>query len=264
VLIMQVMINGAPIWIADTETKGSKQPPSLFFVHGAGGDASVWNAQVDYFRGKHFTYCIELPGHGRSGGSEKESILKYARWVRLAIEKGVPSKSLVLVGHSMGGAIALEIGTNPPEAVKGIVLIGAGAKLGVLPAIFEMLEKNPDDFFRTMEKAAFGSNTSSAVRERILNVMRKSPPSVIAKDFRACDRFDIRNRLQDIRFPALICCGEEDQLTPVKYSEYLQENLPASRLEVIPQAGHMAMAEQPEALNQALIAFLEEIRSLKE
>jgi len=253
---MELMINRVPIWIAETKRDGSEQAPSLFFIHGAGGDASMWHGQTEYLRGQYDTYCMELPAHGRSGRAEVASILEYAQWVRLAVENYSHSGCQVLVGHSLGGAIVLEIATNPPEGIKGIVLLGTGAKLGVMPAIFEMLEHNPDDFFQTMGKAAFAASTPRAVRDRVLNVMRKSPPSIIAKDFRACDQFDIRDRLQEISLPALILCGEEDRLTPAKYSQYLHEKIASSRLVIIPRAGHMVMAEQPESVNRALVEFI--------
>jgi pimeloyl-ACP methyl ester carboxylesterase len=80
------------------------------------------------------------------------------------------------------------------------------------------------------------------------------------KDLKACDRFDIRDRLKEILLPTLIVCGKEDLLTPLKYSEYLKENIADSRLKVISQAGHMVMAERPQLLNRALESFIAEIQ----
>ena len=84
---------------------------------------------------------------------------------------------------------------------------------------------------------------------------------MILEDFKACNRFDIREKLKEIRRPTLILCGQEDRLTPVKYSTYLHENIPNSRLLLIPKAGHVVMAEQPEPLNRALEAFLDAIQA---
>jgi pimeloyl-ACP methyl ester carboxylesterase len=80
---------------------------------------------------------------------------------------------------------------------------------------------------------------------------------VIYNDFLACNQFDIRNRLSEIKLPTLVVCGEEDQLTPVKYSKYLHEAVTGSRLVLIPRAGHMVMSEQPDPFNRALLSFLE-------
>jgi pimeloyl-ACP methyl ester carboxylesterase len=64
------------------------------------------------------------------------------------------------------------------------------------------------------------------------------------------------DRVDQIAVPALVVCGREDRLTPVKYSRYLADRLPRSWLEIIPSAGHMVMWEQPGAFNEALASFL--------
>jgi len=77
----------------------------------------------------------------------------------------------------------------------------------------------------------------------------------------ACDHFDIRSRLREIRLPTLVLCGEEDQLTPVKYSRDLHENISSSRLVLIPLAGHMVMVEQPDMMNTTLEIFLNALKN---
>ena len=258
---MHPQFNRIGIRIVEPEITGSERAPDIIFVHGAGGEFSVWNAQRDYFRGHYLTYLMELPGHGGAGGSGEEEIPAYARRVRIAIEDVLTSNPCVLVGHSMGGAIVLELAANPPRMVNGIALVATGAKLGVVPAVFRMIRDDPETFFKTIEGTAFGALCPGEIRERLTQPIRECPPSVILKDLRACDRFDIRDRLKEILLPTLIVCGEEDLLTPLKYSEYLKENIIDSRLKVISQAGHMVMAEQPQLLNRALESFLDEIRA---
>ena len=156
----------------------------------------------------------------------------------------------------MGGAITLELSLSPPNGLKGIALVGSGAKLAVTRAIFQMLSENPDAFFESLDRFAFSSAAPRAVRDRLIRITRKCPPALIFNDFKACDRFDLGSRLSEIKLPALVLCGEEDQLTPLKYSRYLHENLSGSSLVTIPQAGHMVMAEQPDLLNEAVESFL--------
>jgi pimeloyl-ACP methyl ester carboxylesterase len=256
---MHLLINGIDVQVVKSELDVPEEALSILFVHGAGENASVWDAQEDHLRSRYSVYRIELPGHGGSSGSGEEDIRAYARLVQMALEKLFQSKPHVLVGHSMGGAIILELATNPRGAMKGIVLVATGAKLGVAPLIFQMLEENPDAFFKSTEQIAFGTKTPQDVRERVIQAMRGCRPSVISKDFKACNRFDIRDRLGELHIPTLIISGEEDQLTPLKYSEYLREKIASSRLVIIPKAGHVVMAERPEAVNQALEKFLDEI-----
>jgi pimeloyl-ACP methyl ester carboxylesterase len=96
---------------------------------------------------------------------------------------------------------------------------------------------------------------------KLINLPRITPNrSIVAcRDFEACDKFNIMNRLKEIRLSTLIICGLEDQLTPVKYSEYLKNNIPNSRLEIVTDAGHMVMLERPAEFNEKSENFIKEL-----
>jgi len=249
-------INGTALHVLEPEPRGRGKNPSLLFIHGAGGSGELWEEQAAFFKGKHPLFRLDLPGHGGSDPRGEDRISSYARWVRLSSEKLFTKKPFVLVGHSMGGAIVLELGLNPPEGLQGIVVVGSGAKLPVTRAIFQMLSDNPEAFFETIGRFAFSPAAPVAMVERFVLVARQCPPPVIFNDFQACDHFDIRNRLPEIKIPTLVLCGEEDQLTPVKYSRYLHEGITTSSLTLIPNAGHMVMMEQPDPLNRGIESFL--------
>ena len=256
---MHLSLNGRMIRIAEPQSAGSEKGPSLFFVHGAGCDASVWEPQAEYFAAKHLSYRIDLPGHGASPPEGEGRISAYAQWVRLAVSSLFASTPFVLVGHSMGGAVVLEMAVNPPPSLAGIILVGTGAKLAVARAVFQMLREDVEAFFQSIEAFAFVPTTPAKTRENFIRAVRRCPPSVIYNDFMACDTFDIRDRLERIRLPALILCGAMDPLTPPKYATYLQKKILSSRLQIVPKAGHMVMAEQPAFINQAIESFLGEI-----
>jgi len=80
---------------------------------------------------------------------------------------------------------------------------------------------------------------------------------VIRGDFLACDRFDVMDRLGKIHCPTLVLCGEEDRLTPPKYSHLLRDSIADAALTVIPDAGHMVMLEQPQQVNRAIEEFFQ-------
>jgi pimeloyl-ACP methyl ester carboxylesterase len=256
VTAMHLNIEGVLLHIAESQARGTEKDAALLLLHGAGEDASVWDEQARYFAGRRLLFRLELPGHGQSGSSGEEHISAYTRWVRLVAGELFPSQPFVLAGHSMGGAIGLELATRPPVGMKGLVLIATGAKLGVTRAIFQMLTENPEAFFQSVAEFAFSPQAPQALRERLVRATRQCPPEVLLKDFRACDRFDIRDRLGDIRLPTLIMAGKDDQLTPVRYAKYLHQKIAGSHLALIPQAGHMVMAEQPALFNKALERFL--------
>lgn len=258
---MDLKIDGISLRVVESENTGSEKEPSIVFVHGAGSDATVWNGQAAFLEGKYISYRIELPGHGGSTGSGEDDISAYTQWTRKVIKGVLNSRPYIFVGHSMGSAVAQELAVEPEGAMQGVVLVGAGARLGVAGIIFKMLEEDLKGFYKSIEQAAFAAETPRGLKQKVIEGMRTCLPSVILKDFKACNQFDIRERLKDINLPTLIVCGDQDQLTPVKYAEYLRENIEGSHFELIPKAGHMVMAEQAEVFNRVLGLFLEDLSS---
>jgi len=89
--------------------------------------------------------------------------------------------------------------------------------------------------------------------------MLQCRPEVLYGDFLACDQFDIVKEIEEINLPTLILCGDEDQLTPLKYSQFLHSRIKGSKLEVLPNAGHMVMMESPQVFNEKIGKFIEEV-----
>jgi pimeloyl-ACP methyl ester carboxylesterase len=86
-------------------------------------------------------------------------------------------------------------------------------------------------------------------------------PPVLLDDYRACDAFDVRERLSEINAPVLIIAGEADQMTPLKHAVFLEQRLPHARLVTIPQTGHMVMIESAEIVARTVEEFVGEIAS---
>jgi pimeloyl-ACP methyl ester carboxylesterase len=84
---------------------------------------------------------------------------------------------------------------------------------------------------------------------------------VTLNDLRACDTFDVMDRLGEIRLPLLALCGDEDTMTPPKYSHFLAEKIPTARAVVVSGGTHMVFAEKPAEVNAAIDEFVREIQS---
>jgi len=162
----------------------------------------------------------------------------------------------VLVGHSMGGAIAQAVALAQPDALRGLALVGTGARLRVHPKIFEALRRDPAEAARMLVEWGFGPAAPQALRADGARDLLRCPPEVIEGDFRACDAFEVMAEVGRIRLPTLVVCGEQDVLTPPKYARFLHHQIPGSRLALVPDAGHYVMREQPAAVNAALAEFL--------
>jgi pimeloyl-ACP methyl ester carboxylesterase len=192
-------------------------------------------------------------GHGQSSGPLVGSITACARLVDKFLGCLALPRPLIAVGHSMGAAIALTLALNHADHVDGLVLVGAGARMRVLPAFLDALGKgqsNPD-FIRL----AFSPHTSADIVNTEVASFSAVDTAVLFNDFSACNSFDISSRLTAINLPTLILVGEDDRLTPVKYSHSLNENISGAQLLIIPQAGHMAMLEKGAEVSKAIKEF---------
>lgn len=232
---------------------------TLLFVHGAGGNLNHWINQFDGLKGDFNVIVAELPGHGNSSPQGANRVERYAEDVSAVIDALAPNRPVV-AGHSMGGAIAQTASLQYPDKLSGLVLIGTGCRLKVLQSILDGLLTNFENTVAMINRYAFSKFTDEDIIQEGTAEMAKTPPSVIHGDFLACDRFDICDRVSEISHPTLVLCGEDDQLTPVKYSRFLSENIPSARLQTFPRAGHMVMMEKPAEVNEAIREF---VRSLQ-
>ena len=232
--------------------------PIVLFVHGAGGSGDNWTYQLAGIHGYNLI-ALDLPGHGRSEGSASDSIVGYREFV-WSFAQALELKQFIIVGHSMGGAIALELALAHPEALQGLIIVDSGARLRVNPTVLEVLAKGEHPLENIKYRYSF--NISQDILIKAAEEMKKVPTDVYLADFRACNEFNVMDRIQNIINPALVICGEDDQMTPLKYSEYLYKELPYSDLALIKDAGHMAMLEQPDQVNRAINNFLAQTISL--
>ncbi len=231
------------------------QGETIVFLHGSGSNTRMWDKQRDSLRSSMEVVLVDLPGHGKSPGDGCESVEEYRDEVYGAIRKlGVGR--CYLAGHSLGGAIALSLALSHHEVVTGLVLIGTGAKLRVLPQILEDIKKDKEHTLDSVVTLAFSKKTSPALKKEAFDEMMRCGAEVIYKDFDACDRFNVMDSIASLMVPALIVCGTDDSLTPQKYSRYLNEAIEGSRLVLIEDAGHMVMREKPEEVNRAVEEFV--------
>ncbi len=230
--------------------------PTLLLVHGAGGTRLHWPAELRRLSSAT-VYTLDLPGHGRSEGSGYDHIERYAEAV-VALMDWVGIEKGVIVGHSMGGAIAQTMALTHADHVAGLVLVATGARLRVFPAILEGIRSNFEAATALITLSAWSTETSPRLTELGKQTLLKTGPDVLLADFRACDRFDMIKCLDQIRVPTLVVAGSADQLTPVKYARFLAEHIPDARLKIVENAGHMVMLERPEVVELAMQQFIEE------
>jgi pimeloyl-ACP methyl ester carboxylesterase len=236
-----------------------KNRPPVILIHGAGGNHLSWPPQIRRMTEERI-YALDLPGHGKSEGIGRQSIDEYTDDV-IAFMKELKLRAAVLVGISMGSSIALTLALKFPKKVLGLGLLGSGSKLRVASSILETAG-NPNTFESAVElinRSCFSANTPDSLIQLSKQRMMELRPPVLLGDFLACNEFDVTSQLEKIEVPTLIICGAEDRLTPLKYSELLQDRIINSQLHVVDHAGHMVMAEQPDAVADLLKKFIDSI-----
>ncbi|MBI2176931.1 MAG: alpha/beta hydrolase [Candidatus Tectomicrobia bacterium] len=251
------MVDAAGRHLAFTEDGPPQASPRVVFVHGAGGTRRVWaRLGDDLSRRARRVVALDLPGHGRSEGPGCARIEEYAGWVLRFLE-ACGARRPVLAGHSMGGGVALACALAAPGALGGLILLGTGARLRVRGAILQGIRT---DFERTVDAivdCAFAPGAPPVMAEESRRELLACPPAVAEGDLRACDAFDVLDRLGEIALPTLVLCGESDALTPPNYSRFLAERIPGARLALVEGAGHMLMIERPAPVGESIAAFLD-------
>jgi pimeloyl-ACP methyl ester carboxylesterase len=240
-----------------TNQNQSVELPLLVLIHGAGGTHLYWPPQIRRLPG-YRVFAIDLPGHGKSGGDRGcQSIREYTQNILVWLE-AVGLHRAVFVGHSMGGAIALTLGLDYPEQVLGLGLVSTGAQLPVNPLLLEEAG-NSATCSRAVEMAvrwSFSLDAHANLLELASRSMMGTRQSVFYGDLLACNTFTVKERLDQIHCPSVVICGEQDKMTPVRASQYLQSQIPGAHLDLVDGAGHMVMLEQPETVARLLRNFL--------
>jgi pimeloyl-ACP methyl ester carboxylesterase len=230
------------------------EKPTLVFIHGSGGSSVLWEKQIEALKEVN-TIAIDLPGHGRSGGKGMDRVEDYSAAIADFIETaGIPTP--VPCGLSIGGAIVLQLVLEHKTRYKASILVNTGARLRVMPLLFETIKNNYKGYLNSIPVFAASGKTAP---EKIASLMAESAkclPEVAFGDFTACDRFNVTEKLSSITTPVLILTAEDDKLTPPKYGLYMKEQIKNASITEIKDAGHLSPLEQPEAFNRAVIDFM--------
>jgi pimeloyl-ACP methyl ester carboxylesterase len=224
----------------------------LIFIHGSGGWGGIWEKQLAYFADAE---AITLPGH--PDGERCKSVEEYAAWLHRVIEYG-GYRSVILAGHSLGGAIVMAYALKYADDLSAIILIGTGARLKVHRQFISMLEEAINgDFGGWVQwmKETYSSllpEEQAALVEKHLEI----GPLAQLNDLVCCDKFDIMENVHEIRVPTLVICGNQDTMTPIKFTNYLAEKIPGAKKVIIEGTTHHLFLEKPDEFNKALDEFI--------
>jgi len=244
---------GCRLFYAHSRSRRSGAP-TLLLIHGAGGNHLHWPPELRRLPGASVC-ALDLPGHGRSAGPARRTIADHASAVIGFLDTAHITRA-VLVGHSMGGAIAQWIALTHPNRVGGLVLIGTGARLRVAPAILNGVLTDFEGTIDFVNSCLWAQGAPGELIRRARRILAETSPEVMYGDYVACDTFDVMGRVGEIATPTLVITGTADRLTPHKYGVYLADHIPGARLFTVEGGGHMMVLEQPDVVGQAVAEFV--------
>jgi pimeloyl-ACP methyl ester carboxylesterase len=229
----------------------------LVFVHGAGSNGGVWHRQISTFARNHSPIAFDLPGHGRSSGTEAlASVAAYAE-ITLHLLDRLGVKRSILVGSSMGASIALDLALRAPERVEALVLMSCAAKISLSSKTIEnwrqvMMGRTPQPF----TPDGYGDDVPFEILREGWEHQVKTDPRVRYFDLVAANGLDFRPRLAEIRTPSLVIGGSKDPIAPPAACGALAAAIAGAKHVEIEGAGHYLYREKPEELHAAIDTFL--------
>ena len=246
----------------------------MLFLHGLGGDLTAWNPEMEYFENLGYSVAaLDLRGHGLSEkgkGKEFYDFINYAQDVEFFIQKQ-KFKKVILIGHCFGGMVSLYVASRRVVGLSGLVLIDTSYK----PPIFlgsNSLEKGllkhvvsflayilPNiEIKKHVDFTKYRGTHDIDIERFTSDVLHTSIKSYLL----ICEEligYDAKKLLEYIKIPTLVMEGENDTIFPPKISKYLAKRIIHSRLDLIPQANHILVINNPHEVSNSIDEFLDTI-----
>lgn len=195
---------------------------------------------------------VDLPG--RYGSSARaRSAADDASFVRELIASLRPTQRTIVLGHSYGGAVALELALA--GGLDALVLVSTGARLRVRPDILDAYERAARGETAAPRRLGFSPEVDPAIVSTLEMAFDAVPPGASFEDWSAANAFDRMKELETIGAQALILAGDDDPFTPMKYGEFLASKIPNAALVRITRGSHMAVVEDAARIADAIAGF---------
>lgn len=227
------------------------EAPEWLLLPGAASGREVWGRQLGALSGARAVSYPVVP--------EGQPLLEAYADAVLSHGTG----PVVLVGHSLGGAVAQICALAQPGRVSALVLVSSAPRLPVNPAVLDGLRGPGDAPAAMLQRIAQWSVDRSAdprLAEQVRRMMTQASPRLALRQFTACAHFDITAQRPSRPIPVHVVAGLNDRMTPLELVESSGGVWPGAVVHRVPAAGHFVMLERPEAVNSILSALQREWR----
>jgi pimeloyl-ACP methyl ester carboxylesterase len=260
-------VQGRPAWCYTGGKPFDPALPAIVFIHGAQNDHSVWALQSRYFAHHGFgVLALDLPGHGRSAGPALASVEAMADWL-LALLDAAGVQRAVLAGHSMGSLVALEASHRAPQRVRALAMLGTTWPMKVSDALLQAArtdEQAAIDMVNIWSHSSIAQKPScpgpgfwvmGGARRLMQRMSQLNPEQLLYTDFAACNAYaNGQAAAEAVGCPTLFVFGSKDAMTPPRSTRLLTGAIAHGTVASV-DAGHAMMAEQPDAVLDALYGF---------
>ena len=245
---------------------------TVILVHGLNGEAlRDWQYQIPALAKNHHVLTFDLPGFGDSGKEVADySPREYAKFINYIAKRYAHGK-VILVGHSMGGAISIRYSEMYPENIEKLVLVDVAGVLHRMAYSRELmkgwLKAKVSDDSRVLSFAdTLANNILGKVEPVIGPLSRFMDDHVIKNDYLDMGSStisavtlvheDLTDAISSLKIPTTIIWGENDSIAPLRTAKVLKKYLPQADLNVIKNAAHVPMIDEPEKFNHILLSFI--------
>lgn len=269
---MKTSVNGLDAFVSTGGVAWNPELPTMVMLHGSGLNRTVWILFARYFARRGYNVVApDLPGHGSSAGSPPTTIEEQGLWIKslldtLSNEHQLPTKQLVVIGHSMGTLTAMASVALLKDNVTQMILLGTAYPMLVGDPLLNAAKSNHYDaidmisIFGHADASRLGANRVPGISALNMSMvlLEQAAPGILHNDLHACHVYtgadDVATAIKN-KVPVTIIAGDQDRMTPMKGSKAVQALFNAE-LVVLKQCGHMQMSEQPEKTLQAIKAIL--------
>lgn len=264
---MYIEVNGNKTFYATGSCEHVPGATSIVFVHGAGMDHTVWVMPARHFaRHGYNVVAPDLPGHGRSQGTALNSIDAMADWI-CALLVACELENTIVVGHSMGSLVALNLAARHPEFAHKLVLMGTSTPMAVADPLLDAARNNSHaaiDMANGWSHSRYGQMGGNQVPgmwmtgggERLLE---RAGENVYFADLSACNDFRNGEELAArVTCPSLIIIGAQDMMAAPVSSRNVAACIKDSRTVELAHCGHSMLSEKPNEVLNALKSIIQE------
>ena len=247
-------------WLPEEEVKAV-----LLIVNGLAEHSGRYANVVNHFVPLGYAvYGLDHIGHGKSEGPILESLPEMGDWLADLIAASGAGKAS-LVGHSMGSFVALECAARHPDAVRSLTLIGTAAQMPVHPDLLAAAKANDRSAYEAITYWGFSPGAQIGRDQSPgmwmvgsgMQLMASEPDGALHTGLKACADYDgAAAAAAKVTCPVRLILADQDSMTPLKRGKALADAFHEAETIIIPQCGHMLMAEQPDAVLDALIGFV--------